>query len=284
MATARDMIAKTEDRQLAKKAPPRVLALLEAQAPQFALALPKFMDVDHFKRVVMTEVRRTPALLECEPVTVIAACMLAAQLGMEPGPLGQCYLLPRNNHKTGQKECNFQLGYKGALALAHRSGEIADITCEAVHEHDDFARELGDNARIHHVPAPWGKDRGEAIGYYAVVRTKNGGTYRAAMSREEVLAHARQFSEAFRKGDPQYGPWHKHFDEMSRKTVLLRALKLAPMAVDIARGLAQDGTTHRDVIAEMSAADQGADDVTMTDATVVDDHPIDPATGEILDK
>lgn len=260
-----DLTQATEAPVAAKKAAPAVLRMIENQAPQFALALPKFIDPDHFKRVVLTEVRRTPKLLECDPMTVVASCMLAAQLGMEPGPLGQCYLLPRWNKKTGKTECNFQLGYKGALALAHRSGEIADVICEAVHANDEFARELGDTPRIVHNPAPWGEDRGEVIGYYAIVRTQNGGTYRDAKSYDEVQAHAKKYSEAFKKGDPKFGPWAQNFDAMARKTVLLQALKLAPMSVDIAKGIAEDDATTHALLDDLGAAVEA-------DAEIVPDH------------
>lgn len=67
--------------------------------------------------------------------------MQAAQLGVEPNtPLGQAYLIPYRNH--GQLECQFQLGYKGLIDLAYRSGEITSISAHEVCENDDFEYEL----------------------------------------------------------------------------------------------------------------------------------------------
>ncbi len=245
-----------------------VSKLLERQADQIAAALPRFMDPDHFRRVILTEVRRTPKLMQCDPMTVIASCMLAAQLGLEPGPLGQCYLIPRKN--KGRQECQFQWGYKGLLAMAHRSGDISDITVEVVYENDDFSRRLGDDAEIYHKPAEWGTDRGKPIGYYAVLRTKNGGTYRDAMSRQEIEAHARKFSDSYGKS---FSPWNDHFDEMAKKTLLKRVLKLAPMSIDFARGIETDGAAPQGItkdMADLQDVDMGIIDV--DGETVPDDQ------------
>lgn len=262
-----DLKREVQKRESAPPAKPQVLAMLDKQAPAIAAALPKFMDPDHFRRVLMTEIRRTPKLMQCHPMTVIGSCMLAAQLGLEPGPLGQCYLIPRNNRKTSQMECNFQWGYKGLLAMVHRSGEVADVTVEAVHEHDDFAVRLGDDPSIHHVPAKWGTDRGEAIGYYAVIRTQNGGTYRKTMGREEIEAHAKQFSESYGRGTSS--PWSTNFDAMAKKTVLLQVMKLAPMSIDMHRKVETDGATRRSVDPDLVSF--GDDDAQEVEATVVGD-------------
>ena len=65
--------------------------------------------------------------------------MTAAQLGMEPNtPLGQAYLIPFYNNKTHCSECQFQLGYKGLIDLAYRSGEVSIIQAQVVYEHDSF--------------------------------------------------------------------------------------------------------------------------------------------------
>ena len=78
--------------------------------------------------------------------------MQAAQLGVEPNtPLGQAYLIPYRNH--GQLECQFQLGYKGLIDLAYRSGEITSISAHEVCENDDFEYELSLDEKLKHKPA-----------------------------------------------------------------------------------------------------------------------------------
>ena len=242
-----------------------VISMLDKQAPAIAAALPSFMDVAHFKRVVTTEIRNNPRLAQCEPITVISAVMLAAQIGLEPGQLGQCYLIPYSNYKTKRLECQFQMGYMGVLELCHRSGAIADVTAESVHENDEWHMQLGDDPKIHHRPASWPGVRGKAIGYYCVIRTHNGGVYRKAMSRQEIEDHAAEFSKSYKD---KKGPWVSNFDAMARKTVLLQCLKLAPKSIEMKRGIQQDGVVRHDIAGDMA----GAHDV---DATIVDDDEPD---------
>lgn len=273
MAKGKSSLASTIDksREVATKAPTKeeVIRLLDRQLPAIKSALPRHMDPDHFQRVLVTEIRRTPKLLKCDPITVIAACMLAAQQGMEPGPLGQCYLIPRYNKKTGRQECVFQLGYKGLLKLAQNSGQIGGITAEAVYQHDDWSVSGGDDAAYNHIPTPWGKDPGPVIGYYVVIKTKDGGTYRARMSVEQVKAHAQKYSESFSRG---YGPWGdpQQFHAMALKTVLVQALKWAPMDIEVARGIAQDETVHREIGSAEDMLDSA--EIIDADAEVVSDQ------------
>src|SRR2546427_642740 len=81
--------------------------LLERQKPELEKALPEAIGVERFTRTVLTELRRTPKLLDCSPESLLGAMMLAAQLGLEPGPLGLVYLVPFK----GQVE--FIIGYRG---------------------------------------------------------------------------------------------------------------------------------------------------------------------------
>ena len=97
--------------------------------------------------------------------TSIVHWRIAAQLGVEPNTaLGQAYLIPYGN------QCQFQLGYKGMLDLAYRTGEVRSITAEVVREGDVFEYELGLNPKLRHVPAQSG--RGKAIYYYMPLKTE----------------------------------------------------------------------------------------------------------------
>lgn len=222
-----------------------IIRMLDQQRPAIEKALPRHVNPDHFVRVIQSLVRMTPRLAQCDPMTVIAGSMQAAQLGMEPGPLGQCYLIPRKNRKTGRMEAAFQLGYKGCLKLAQNSGQIAGIVAEIVYEHDEWSMELGDTASYTHVPAPWGQERGAPIGAYCVVTTKDGGRYRAAMSQEELMEHAQKYSEAYRSG--RQTPWSDPDQRLAmwKKTVLMQALKLAPMEIELAAAIESDEKTVR---------------------------------------
>ena len=149
--------------------------------------------------------------------------MQAAQLGLEPNtPVGQAYLIPYKN--KGIQECQFQLGYKGLIDLAYRSGEIKDIQAHEVYENDAFEYEFGLEPKLKHIPAT--HDRGEIIMYYAIFHMVNGGYGFEVMSKEDIINHAKKTSQSY---DSSYSPWAKYFDEMAKKTVIKKCLKYAPI-------------------------------------------------------
>lgn len=189
-----------------------------AMQSQFAKALPAVMTPERFTRIVLTALRNNPKLVACDRSSFLAAVMSSAQLGLEPNtPLGQAYLIPYGN------ECQFQIGYKGLIDLAYRSGEVSIIQAQTVYEKDEFVYELGLEAKLIHKPCMKG-DRGEAIAYYAIFKMKNGGENFAVMSKDDVVKFAKKKSKAFNNG-----PWQTDFDAMAKKTVLKQVLKYAPI-------------------------------------------------------
>ena len=189
-----------------------------AMQSQFARALPAVITPDRFARIVLTAIRNTPKLAMCDKASFLAAVMQSAQLGLEPNtPLGQAYLIPYG------KECQFQIGYKGLIDLAYRSGEVSIIQAHEVHKNDEFVYELGLEPKLIHKPLMSG-ERGETIAYYAIFKMKNGGENFAVMSKDDVLKFAKAKSKAFSNG-----PWQTDFDAMAKKTVLKQVLKYAPI-------------------------------------------------------
>jgi recombination protein RecT len=175
--------------------------------------------------------------------------MNAAQLGLEPNtPLGQAYLIPFRNGKTGEIETSFQVGYKGLIDLAHRSGQFQVIYAKEVFENDDFDYEYGLDPKLTHKPHT-GEDRGEVAYYYAVYRLVNGGFGFEVMSKSDVIAHAKKFSQAYSKS---YSPWSTNFDEMAKKTVLKKVLKYAPIKTEFVRAITQDHTIKTELASDMS--------------------------------
>ena len=193
-------------------------------------ALPKVMTAERFARIVTTAVTNTPKLEKCTPQSFIGAMLNAAQLGLEPNtPLGQAYLIPYGN------QCQFQIGYKGLLDLAYRTGEVKSIMAEVVREGDTFEYEMGLNPKLKHIPAQTG--RGKPIFYYAVFKLVNGGEGFQVMSYEDIMEHAKKYSKTFSNG-----PWQTSFDEMAKKTVLKKLLKYMPLKTEFSRAVAQDET------------------------------------------
>lgn len=203
--------------------------LIERQRPAIERALPTHLDGDRFARIVLTELRRTPKLLECQPASLLAAMMLSAQLGLEPGPLGLVYLVPF------KQEVTFILGYKGMIALAQRSGQLKDIVARTVHEGDEFTYSFGVKDHLHHVPAR-PSERGEPSCYYGIARLIGGGTVMHVMYPEEIEA-ARKRSPSGRKME---GPWATDAQAMARKTVIRRMAPFLPVAGAFGRALVVD--------------------------------------------
>lgn len=213
---------------------------------EIAKALPSVMTPERFTRIVTSAISTTPQLAQTTPQSFLGAMMTAAQLGLEPNtPLGQAYLLPYKNH--GKLECQFQLGYKGLIDLAYRSGQVTIIQAHEVRENDEFSYSFGLEPTLHHVPARG--DRGNVICYYAMFRTKDGGFGFEVMSREDVEAHARQYSKSYGNG---YSPWSTNFDEMAKKTVLKKCLKYAPLKSDFVRAVASDETIKTEIAEDMA--------------------------------
>lgn len=249
-------------------------SLILAMKPQIMKALPKVITPERFTRMVLTAISKTPALADCTPQSFLGAMMQAAQLGLEPNtPLGQAYLIPYQNHD--RLECQFQLGYKGLIDLAYRSGEVSVIQAHTVYENDVFEYELGMDPKLRHVPAK--ADRGEAVAYYAMFKTKDGGYGFEVMSVDDVQRHAQRYSKSYGSGT---SPWRSNFDEMAKKTVLKRALKYAPLKSDFVRGVAQDETIKAELSDEMYAVPD--ETVFEAEGEEIDSTAVDTETGEVI--
>jgi recombination protein RecT len=206
---------------------------LELMKPQLATALPEHLTADRLLQVVMTVLRSTPALLDCDRASLYRAVMTCAQLGLEPdGVLGQAWLVPSRG------KVQLVPGYRGFLVLARNSGQVTSINAQAVHRNDHFEYAYGLNERLEHVPAAG--DRGEISHFYAYARFKDGGHHFDVMSKSEVDA-ARERSEsyqAYRAGRAEDSAWVNGYAEMGKKTVIRRIAKYLPLAVQKAAALA----------------------------------------------
>lgn len=263
-----------ENKAIAKK-DTSLKGLIRAMEPQIKNALPTVMTPERFTRIVLTALSSNPKLGQCTPNSFLGAMMQAAQLGVEPNtPLGQAYLIPYRN--KGTLECQFQLGYKGLIDLAYRSGAVQSIQAHEVHENDEFEYSYGLDGTIRHKPAL--KDRGPVIAYYGVWKTKDGGYGYEVMSVDDVISVRDQYSKA---ADSKFSPWATNFDAMAKKTVLKRALKYAPLKTEFARALSQDNTIKTTIAPDM-ANEPDETNYTDIEAEPVPDN-VDPATGEVRD-
>lgn len=233
-------------------------------------ALPSVITPERFTRMVLSAISVNPQLASCTPGSFLGAMMSAAQLGLEPNTaLGQAYILPYNNH--GKLEAQFQLGYKGLIDLAYRSGEVEVVQAHIVYANDTFECEYGLEPTLKHTPAD--KDRGEPIKVYAVFKTKSGGYGFEVMSMEDVRNHASKYSKSY---GSNYSPWKTNFEEMAKKTVLKRVLKYAPLKSDFVRGITSDETVKSEITEDMYSVPNEV--VYETDYVEVND-----ATGEVME-
>lgn len=240
-------IQKAQDAKSAVRDPGKTMKAYIAQMKgEIEKALPSVITPERFTRIVTSAISTTPQLAQTTPQSFLGAMMTAAQLGLEPNtPLGQAYLLPYKN--KGVLECQFQLGYKGLIDLAYRSGQVTIIQAHEVCENDEFEYSFGLEPSLRHVPAR--NSRGNVICYYAMFRTKDGGFGFEVMSKDDIQQHANRYSKSY---GSSYSPWATNFDEMAKKTVLKKCLKYAPLKSDFIRAVANDETIKADISPDMS--------------------------------
>ena len=214
--------------------------LLKKHGPEIALALPQLVTPERLLRIALSEVRRNPRLAQCNAASLLGAIFTCAQLGLEPGgALGHCFLIPYRD------ECQFQIGYKGMIDLARRSGQIQSLSARAVYENDHFEFAYGLHEDLIHRPAVGHK--GEMTHAYAVAVLKDGGVQFEVMDRAE-LEEVRDGSQGYqtaRKYNKSDTPWISSFEEMCRKTVIRRLFKYLPVSVEVARAANLDEHADR---------------------------------------
>lgn len=264
------IIQKQQAAAAVKAKNPTIQDMIRRMGGEIEKALPSVITPERFTRITLSALSTNPQLQQCTPKSFLGAMMTSAQLGMEVNtPLGQAYLIPRRNNKTGEWECQFQLGYKGLIDMAHRSSEIRDIQAHVVCKGDVFEYELGLEPKLVHKPAS--TDRGEPTHFYAVYHTKNGGYGFEVMSVEDVRKHAQKYSDSMKRGG--FSPWQTAFEEMAKKTVLKRVLKYAPMSTEYVRAALQDETIKTKLSDDMFDVPDETIEAEFMD--------VDPETGEI---
>jgi len=246
MATTESLkqqVQTTQQNQVANQPKPQTIEdYMKKMAPAMAQALPKHMDIDRLTRLAMTTIRTTPALKDADVGSLLGAVMQAAQLGLEPGLMGHCYLLPFINKNKGIKEVQFIIGYKGMIDLARRSGHIKSIYAHAVYSNDEFDYELGLESKLVHKPT-MNADKGEFVGAYAVAHFKDGGYQFGFMSKADIEKRKGRSKAA----NSKFSPWTSDYEEMAKKTVVRHMWKYLPISVEVQQQVAYDEGTGKDI-------------------------------------
>ena len=264
-----------------------------AFSEQLRRALPRAMNADRFLRIVLTQLRRIQNLSQCTSQSFFGCVIEAAQVGLEPGVLGQCWILPYYNTKKKVYEAQLVVGYRGLVQLAYRSQLVRAIWAREVYDGDRFVWEEGLLRRLEHTPGSSDHDPARITHTYAVVETASGGIVHDVMTRKDVDA-VRARAKA-----KDYGPWATDFAEMAKKTVLRRLLKVAPQSVELQRVLDSEEKSERgeqnDYGLEAAGAlavaedqtpqvEQGSSEEPVADQSAEQkpEPEIDPETGEVI--
>ena len=244
--------------------------MLAKYKDQIAAALPRQLTVERLSRIALTEVRKSKHLRTANPVSLVGAIVTAAQLGLEPGILGHCYLVPFRG------DVQLIIGYRGMIDLARRSGQTVSISAHVVYQGDQFSYQYGLDEDVQHIPCAVAK-RGEPTHVYAAAKLVGGGRQFHVMEWPEVL-EVRDTSEgyqAFKRGAIKSNPWETHLAEMACKTAVRRLFKFLPVSVEIQRAVALD--EHADLgLRQNNAA------IIDSEFMVLDDDDEDPGAGQTL--
>jgi recombination protein RecT len=233
--------------------------------PAVQSMVPKHMTPERLMRVSLAAISRTPKLASCTPESIVGAVTACAVMGLEPNLIGHAYLVPFWNNSTRSFEAQFVIGYKGAIELVRRTGEVSKINAIDVYENDFFYYEFGDSEKLIHVPlemveikaamdskfAEYVKgypryingipsERGNIVGHYSTYQLKDGSSGFYSMTSKEALAYAKKFSKSKTKSGELFGPWVDHFDSMAKKTCIKEMVKYMPISIEIQESLAKD--------------------------------------------
>ncbi len=230
--TAKNSLTTNNGSVVAEKKGKTIFDVIQSGAKQFATALPKRINSDRFVRIAITTIRQNPKLAQCNQESLLGALMVSAQLGLEPGVLGQCYLIPYG------RECQFQIGYKGMIELLRRSGQLKDIYAYSVYENDEFEMTYGLDRDLKHKPNL--QNKGNFIGCYCVAVLKDDARAFEYMTKEEIEVHGKKFSKTYGNG-----PWKTDFEAMAHKTVVKKMLKWLPVSVEFLEMANKDEKTFK---------------------------------------
>lgn len=241
---------------------------------------------------IVSAVQTTPALQECTNPSILSAALLGEALNLSPSPqLGQFYMVPFDNKKKGVKEAQFQLGYKGYIQLAVRSGYYKRLNVMAIKEGELVRYDpLNEEIEVNLIEDDIVREETPTTGYFAMFEYENGFKKTMYWSKQKMLSHADKYSQAFhmnavesdnpRKQRVSYDDylkgnypksdewkyssfWYKDFDGMAMKTMLRQLIsKWGIMSIDLQTAVDKDmAVIHEDGSAEYVENEQEEENV-----------------------
>lgn len=213
---------------------------------------------------ITSAVATNPALQECEPSSIVAGALVGEALELSPSSvLGEYYLVPFKNSKEGVTKAQMQIGYKGYLHLAIRSGQYKDIDVFEIHEGEFKGRDKETGKfKFEFIENEAERLSKPVIGYMGYFELLNGFRKTLYISKEEMEKHANTYSKAFNLEDYkklQAGQipekdlwkyssfWYKNFDTMAFKTVLRQLIsKWGIMSIQLQEAFTKDMAVMKD--------------------------------------
>lgn len=194
-----------------------------------------------FISAVVSAVNNNPALQECTNQSILSGALLGESLNLSPSPqLGQYYLVPFNDKNKG-KVAQFQLGYKGYIQLAIRSGQYKKLNVIAIKEGELIRFDpLNEEIEVRLIEDEEEREKAPTQGYYAMFEYVNGFKKAIYWSKAKMEAHAMKYSKGYqaKKG---YTFWEKDFDGMAYKTMLRQLIsKWGIMSIDMMSAMDAD--------------------------------------------
>ena len=253
---------------------------------------------------IVSAVQSTPALQECTSPSIVNAALLGEALNLSPSPqLGQFYMVPFDNKKKGCKEAQFQLGYKGYIQLAIRSGYYKKLNVLAIKEGELVRYDpLDEEVEVNLIDDDILREEAPTMGYFAMFEYENGFRKTLYWSKKKMLAHAEKYSFAFYKNGGakslelleqgkipekdmwKYSSfWFKDFDGMALKTMLRQLIsKWGIMSIDLQNAIDKDmAVISEDGKTDYVDAVKAEDDGVVSDQElqeVQEDQPAAPGT------
>ena len=182
-------------------------------------------------------------LQECEPTTLMFAALKATALRLPLDPnLAQAHVIPYKNNKTRTVEAQFQMGWRGFVQLAIRSGQFQTINVTDIREGEILGYDLiSGEMQVRALP---NRETLPVAGYMAYFRLTNGFAKSLYMTTGEVEMHAKRYSQTYASKDSYVqanSKWTTDFDAMAKKTVLKLLLnRFAPLSVDMQQAVQAD--------------------------------------------
>lgn len=214
-----------------------------------------------FIAAISSAVATNPGLQECDAGSILSGALLGEALNLSPSPqLGQYYLVPfeqkKYNEKTKEyevisKNAQFQLGYKGYIQLAIRSGQYKDIDVIEVREGEYLGRDkITGKHQFEFIEDEVERENKPIIGYMAYFEYLNGFYKNLYWSKEKMQKHALEYSQAYAsdvKKGTSYSFWSKDFNGMAFKTMLRQLIsKWGIMSIDMQEALSKDMSVVRE--------------------------------------